>query len=120
MMEKQTIAYVTPRQISDDLNIPYQEVLTMMQRGLAGAIKGDNGRWRCPITEYEETRKRTDRVVKKLKSDYIALWWQGLTISQLQKRAEVELVEKGVLCHSKGFAELAIYEMQMARQEGKK
>lgn len=100
---------VTPREISTKLNVPYAKVLEILRMKIIPAKKVKN-RWNVTPKQFANFKLSNDRKIKTLQNTYIDLYWQGLTINQIQDRAVKDFKEQYIVASVKGFAETTIYE----------
>jgi hypothetical protein len=104
-----TAKYISPRKISELLEIPYARVLEMIQAGLISANKNKN-RWLITEEQFVKFKAANCGKVKRLQDEYFDLYRQGLTHYQLQHRVSADFRRLGIISSVSGFAEQAIYE----------
>ncbi|MGX8711645.1 MAG: hypothetical protein ACQGTM_15540 [bacterium] len=102
-------SYISPRKISELLDVPYARVLEMIQDGCVSAVK-KNKRWLITEEQYAKFKTGNGRKIKRLQDEYFDLYRQGLTHYQLQRRVSSDFKRLGIICPIPGFAEQAIYE----------
>ena len=81
----------------------------------SGQIKAEkkNRKWAVDIDSFHAFRRKNRASVKALKSRYVDLYWQGLTVEQLQRHVKEDFSKDGIVWPIHGFAEQAIYESLM-------
>ncbi len=84
----------------------------LLDSGIIKATK-EKGAWSVDPESFKEFSKKNAAKVKKLKAEYVALYWQGLTVEQLQNRVKDDFLMRGIVYPVPGFAEIAIYESLM-------
>lgn len=59
--------------------------------------------------DFERFKRRNSKKIEKLKVEFVRLYWEGLDHYTLQNRVADEFAKQGILCKTRGFAEIAIY-----------
>lgn len=100
---------VTPMTVAESLDIPYKSVLKLLKFGILPGVKTQN-RWFIPFVEFQKFKSRNADRIKKLKSDYVRMYFEGFTVKQLQARTSGEFYARNIFAPQKGFAEQTIYD----------
>lgn len=56
--------------------------------------------------------------IERLCDEYVKLYWEGLSVSQLQGRVKEDFCKNRIVWHASGFAEQAIYRDIMRNPQG--
>ena len=96
------------RQLAEKLQVCTPRVRDLLLSGMIKAKK-EKGRWRIDENSVAKFVSRNNRKLKEIEEQYVSLYWQGLTVKQLQKRVREDFDQAGILHPVEDFAEKAIY-----------
>ena len=105
--DKKQKDYLTPKEIASTLKITYASVLELLQYGFIKAEKV-SGKWNIKPSQLEAFKKNNEKAIEKLKVEYVALYWQGLTPTQLEWHVPEDFRQRHIVATKKGFATMAI------------
>ena len=96
------------KEVARRLRVPYRTALDLLQSGTITSRK-EKGVWVAEAATVQRVKRGNDRKLEKLRSDYVRLYWEGLSPDQLQARVRDDMALRGIVCTVSGFAEQAIY-----------
>lgn len=99
---------VNGKEVARRLRVPYRTALDLLRSGTITSRK-EKGVWVAEAATVQRFKRGNDRKIEKLRSDYVRLYWEGLSPDQLQARVRDDMARRGIVCTVGGFAEQAIY-----------
>ena len=84
-------------------------VRRLIESGEVKAAK-KKGRWDVDEASFKAFQRRNRAKLDRLREEYIALYWEGLTVQRLQARTKEDFKERGIFYPAMDFAEKTIYE----------
>lgn len=96
------------KEVARRLRVPYRTALDLLQSGTITSRK-EKGVWVAEAAAVQRFKRGNDRKIEKLRSDYVRLYWEGLSPDRLQARVRDDMALRGIVCTAGGFAEQAIY-----------
>ena len=81
----------------------------------AGTIKATRVKrvWEVDAESVKNFCRRNSAAVEKLRSEYVGLYWLGVSVGRLQERTKDDFSERGIIYPADGFAEQTIYNEAM-------
>lgn len=81
----------------------------------SGTIKAERVKraWEVDAESVKNFIRRNNAAVNNLKEQYVTLYLEGVTVDGLQRRAEKDFKQKGIIWPLVGFSEQIIYSYQM-------
>lgn len=109
---------MTAAEVARGLNCGYLMVLDLVHSGRIPATKtgGGNGRWNIDPEAFRRFKSKNEKKIRKLKAEYVRLYWGGISHYRLQERVLDDFARRGIACEPRGFAAKTIYESLMEDQ----
>ena len=104
-------------ELARKLNTSMQKVRWLIYTGQIDAKKV-NRVWSVDEGSVRAFRRRNAKAIERLKTEYVSLYWAGISVKRLQERARDDFKTAGIVCHLDGFAEQTIYESIMEGRNG--
>lgn len=101
--------YLTSQDAADFFSVSRATILFAIKSGYLPATKV-KGRYLINAKESRGNKKQMPERIRKLKAEYVSLYWQGLNPEQLQNRVKADFIKNKIICNAAGFAEKAIYD----------
>lgn len=99
---------VNGKEVARRLRVPYRTALDLLRSGTIASQK-EKGVWVAEAATVQRFKRGNDRKIEKQRSDYVRLYWEGLSPDRLQARVRDDMALRGIVCTVSGFAEQAIY-----------
>ena len=96
------------KEVARRLRVPYRTALDLLRSGTITSRK-EKGVWIAETATVQKFKRGNDRKIEKLRSDYVRLYWEGLSPDRLQARVRDDIARRGIVCTAANFAEQAIY-----------
>lgn len=103
------------RDVAIRLGCSYQTAGRLLRTGEIKATKGKRC-WIVDVDSFKRLQRRNSIAINKIKTEFVDLYWRGVTVDILQARTRKEFERRGIIHQVAGFAEKAIYEAVIARK----
>lgn len=104
-------------ELARSLHTSTRTVKHLLDNGTIQATR-EKGAWNVNQESYQAFVRKNKAAIRKLKAEFYSLYWQGLTVGQLQNRTKSEFEKRGIIFQVQNFAEQTIYEKIMNEKRG--